>query len=41
MTDPSGRVKADKVTGPNGSFVQGAPKRTFDSGFGGGGGGEY
>ncbi|CAB9528792.1 lin-28 homolog A [Seminavis robusta] len=35
--DPSGRIKAERVTGPNGGFVQGAPRRTFDSGFGGGG----
>lgn len=36
MTDPGGRVKAERVTGPNGGFVQGAPRRTFDGGFGGG-----
>lgn len=39
QSDPSGRVKADRVTGPNGAFVQGAPRRTYDSGFGSGGGG--
>ena len=39
QADPSGRVKAERVTGPNGAFVQGAPRRTFDTGFGGGGGG--
>jgi len=35
MTDPQGRSKAERVTGPDGAHVQGAPRRTFDSGFGG------
>jgi uncharacterized membrane protein YgcG len=39
LADPTGRVKAERVTGPNGGFVQGAPRRTFESGFGGGFGG--
>lgn len=30
VTDMKGRVKADRVTGPMGSFVQGAPRRPFD-----------
>mmetsp|Transcript_14815 Transcript_14815/g.28222 ORF Transcript_14815/g.28222 Transcript_14815/m.28222 type:complete len:128 (+) Transcript_14815:61-444(+) len=34
-TDENGRTKADRVTGPMGGFVQGAPRRTS---FGGGGG---
>jgi hypothetical protein len=38
MTDDRGKVKAERVTGPMGAFVQGAPRRSFDS-FGGGGGG--
>ena len=32
MQEPNGRFKALNVTGPNGSFVQGAPRR---SSFGG------
>jgi hypothetical protein len=41
QTDERGRLKAEKVTGPMGAFVQGAPRRSFqdDGGFGGGGGG--
>lgn len=39
-----GRIKADRVTGPMGSFVQGQPRRPFNDfnnnqGGGGGGGG--
>jgi cold shock CspA family protein len=38
MADPSGRIKAENVTGPMGAYVQGAPprRRSFDSdaGFG-------
>jgi hypothetical protein len=51
VTDDLGRTKAGRVTGPDGSFVQGAPRRQpgfydqpgsfggFDSGGFGGGGG--
>jgi hypothetical protein len=28
-TDERGRLKAEKVTGPMGALVQGAPRRTF------------
>jgi hypothetical protein len=28
--DMKGRIKADRVTGPMGSFVQGAPRRPFN-----------
>lgn len=31
ITDHRGRVKADMVTGPMGSFVQGAPRPVFKS----------
>jgi hypothetical protein len=38
--DAHGRVKADRVTGPMGSHVQGVPRRSFqDYGDTGGGGG--
>jgi hypothetical protein len=30
MTDMQGKIKAERVTGPMGAFVQGAPIRTFD-----------
>jgi hypothetical protein len=46
MTDDRGKVKAERVTGPTGAFVQGAPRQQSQysnegrSGrFGGGGGG--
>jgi hypothetical protein len=29
VSDSQGRLKADRVTGPMGSFVQGAPRRSF------------
>ena len=38
MTDDRGKIKAERVTGPMGAFVQGAPRRSFDQ-FGGGAGG--
>jgi hypothetical protein len=43
QTDERGRLKAERVTGPMGAFVQGAPRRSFrdypeGGGFGGGGG---
>ena len=42
VVDENGRLKAANVTGPQGSYVQGAPKPRFydrDGGEGGGGGG--
>lgn len=33
--DAQGRLRATKVTGPNGAFVQGAPRRTYESFDGG------
>ncbi len=33
ITEPNGRSKAFNVTGPGGSYVQGAPKR-FNNDFG-------
>lgn len=39
FTDDRGKIKAERVTGPMGAFVQGAPRRTMDGGFGFGGGG--
>lgn len=33
ITEPNGRSKAFNVTGPDGSYVQGAPKR-FNNDFG-------
>lgn len=50
MTDDRGKVKAERVTGPTGAFVQGAPRQQsqysnegrsgrFGGGGGGGGGG--
>lgn len=39
MTDDSGRIRAERVTGPMGAFVQGAPRRDFGRSLGGGGGG--
>lgn len=41
VTEPSGRIRADKVTGPLGAFVQGSPKPAGGfggSGYSGGGG---
>jgi cold shock CspA family protein len=40
-TQPNGKTAAVDVTGPDGSFVQGAskPVRQYDDGYGGGGGG--
>jgi|EP00970_Alexandrium_tamarense_P001702 hypothetical protein len=38
MQEPNGKWKALNVTGPDGSFVQGAPRRMDGGGFGGGGG---
>lgn len=38
--DDRGRKSAERVTGPMGAFVQGAPPRS-DGGFGGGFGGGY
>ncbi|KAL9185913.1 hypothetical protein ACHAXT_003690 [Thalassiosira profunda] len=38
ITEPNGRSKALNVTGPDGDYVQGAPRR-MDDGYGGGGGG--
>lgn len=29
--DERGRIKAERVTGPMGAFVQGAPRRTFQA----------
>ena len=40
MTDDRGKIKAERVTGPMGAFVQGAPRRSFDQ-FGGAGGGGF
>ena len=37
VTEPNGKSKAIHVTGPDGGYVQGAPRRE-DSGYGGGGG---
>eukprot|EP00569_Conticribra_weissflogii_P007840 CAMPEP_0171342534 /NCGR_PEP_ID=MMETSP0878-20121228/14605_1 /TAXON_ID=67004 /ORGANISM="Thalassiosira weissflogii, Strain CCMP1336" /LENGTH=97 /DNA_ID=CAMNT_0011845231 /DNA_START=285 /DNA_END=578 /DNA_ORIENTATION=+ len=34
--EPDGKIRAMSVTGPEGSYVQGAPKRFNDGGFGGG-----
>ena len=34
ITEPNGRSKAFNVTGPDGSYVQGAPKRFNNDGFG-------
>ena len=34
MTEPNGRSKAFNVTGPDGSYVQGAPRRTQYNDFG-------
>lgn len=41
VDDQSGKTKAHNVTGPGGSYVQGAPRgyNNGDGGFGGGGGG--
>ena len=43
ITEPNGKSKAIHVTGPEGGYVQGAPKREYDDygggGYGGGGGG--
>lgn len=36
FTDERGRLKAQRVTGPMGSFVQGAPRRSFGRALGGG-----
>eukprot|EP00823_Brevimastigomonas_motovehiculus_P007264 TRINITY_DN627_c0_g1_i1.p1 TRINITY_DN627_c0_g1~~TRINITY_DN627_c0_g1_i1.p1 ORF type:complete len:217 (-),score=49.86 TRINITY_DN627_c0_g1_i1:283-933(-) len=38
VVDPSGRVRANSVTGPNGSYVQGQPRPTFNPNMGMGGG---
>jgi hypothetical protein len=35
-TDPRGRLSASKVTGPLGSYVQGAPKQFSRDSYGGG-----
>lgn len=39
FVDERGRTRAERVTGPMGAFVQGAPRRSFGSSLGGGGGG--
>ena len=43
ITEPNGKSKAIHVTGPEGGYVQGAPRRVYDDygggGYGGGGGG--
>lgn len=36
--DPRGRLRADRVTGPMGAFVQGAPRREYRAPTGGFGG---
>jgi hypothetical protein len=38
VKDENNRVKADRVTGPMGTFVQGAARRTAGGGGGGSGG---
>merc|ERR1719253_2068019 len=40
LTEPDGRRRCARVTGPDGAYVQGAPRR-MDDGYGGGGGGGY
>jgi cold shock CspA family protein len=39
VTEPNGKTKAINVTGPDGSYVQGSPRRMDDGGGGYGGGG--
>ena len=41
VSEPNGKSKAIHVTGPDGNYVQGAPRRTnnYDNEYGGGGGG--
>ena len=34
ITEPNGRSKAFNVTGPDGSYVQGAPRRSYNNNFG-------
>lgn len=29
-TAPDGRTRAERVTGPNGTYVQGAPRQAFE-----------
>ena len=43
IKDDNGRLKAERVTGPMGGFVQGAPRRSYGEGGEGGrgGGGGY
>ncbi len=41
IEEPNGRFKAYNVTGPDGSYVQGAPKRFNDNGYGHDGSGGY
>lgn len=36
MVDDGGRVRAERVTGPMGAYVQGAPRRSFGRELGGG-----
>lgn len=33
MTDDRGKVKAERVTGPTGAFVQGAPRQSQPNSF--------
>lgn len=48
IEEDNGKLKAIGVTGPDGAYVQGAPRRMdggrrddgYDGGFGGGGGGD-
>jgi protein lin-28 len=39
VSEPNGKTKAINVTGPDGGYVQGSPRRMDDYGGGGGGGG--
>lgn len=41
ITEPNGKCKAIHVTGPDGGYVQGAPRRMDSGGYGGGEGGGY
>lgn len=36
MIDDNGRTRAERVTGPMGAYVQGAPRRMMGSSLGGG-----
>ena len=35
ITEPNGKSKAIHVTGPDGGYVQGAPRREYNDGYGG------